>query len=81
MNNSWPLNNAWLAKKASNVRDTGQTISSPNYNPVDWIDAVVPGTVLTTLLKNGVPGHFSPGLDPYFGQNSHGRLLRSEERL
>jgi hypothetical protein len=62
--------NAWFAKKASNVQDTGQTISSPNYNPVDWIEAVVPGTVLTTLLKNGVPGHFSPGLDPYFGQNS-----------
>jgi mannosylglycoprotein endo-beta-mannosidase len=69
MNENWPVN-AWLAKKASNVRDTGQTISSPTYNPVDWINAVVPGTVLTTLLKNGLPGHFSPGLDPYFGQNS-----------
>ena len=70
MNKSWPLN-AWLAKKAGAVHDTGQTISSPNYNPVNWIEAVVPGTVLTTLLKNGVPGHFAPGLDPYFGQNSH----------
>jgi mannosylglycoprotein endo-beta-mannosidase len=70
MNNSWPLN-AWLAKKAGAVHDTGQTISSPGYKPVDWIDAVVPGTVLTTLLKNGVPGHFGPGFDPYFGKNSH----------
>ncbi len=70
INNRWPLNNAWLAKKAGDVQDTGQTISSPNYKPLDWIEAVVPGTVLTTLLKNGLPGHFGPGFDPYFGENS-----------
>jgi mannosylglycoprotein endo-beta-mannosidase len=70
INKSWPFD-AWLAKKAGTVHDTGQTISSPDYKPVDWIEAVVPGTVLTTLLKNGVPGHVGPGFDPYFGQNSH----------
>jgi len=70
MTNELPLNHDWLAKKASNVQDTGQTISSPGYKPVDWIEAVVPGTVLTTLLKHGVPDHFGPGFDPYFGQNS-----------
>lgn len=70
INNKWPLNGVWLAKKASDVHDPGNSISSPAYKPVNWIDAVVPGTVLTTLLKNGVPGHFGPGFDPYFGQNS-----------
>src|ERR1051325_7695299 len=63
MNNKWPLNEAWLAKKASELHDTGTIISSPDYKPLDWLDAVVPGTVLTTLLKHGVP-------DPYFGNNS-----------
>jgi hypothetical protein len=46
--NKWSLNEAWLAKKASELHDTGKIISSPAYQPVDWIDAVVPGTVLTT---------------------------------
>jgi len=26
--------------------------------------------VLTTLLKNGLAGHFAPGFDPYFGKNT-----------
>ena len=67
-NKSWPFN-AWLAKQAGTVPDTGQAISSPGYKPVDWIEAVVPGTVLTTLLKNGLPDYFGPGFDPYFGMN------------
>ncbi len=70
INNRSPLNSGWLAKKASEVPDMGQTISSPNYQIPGWIDAVVPGTVLTTLLQNGFPGYFGPGFDPYFGQNS-----------
>lgn len=70
MNNTWPFKDGWLAKKAGDVQDTGQAITSANYQTVDWLDAIVPGTVLTTLLKNGLPGHFSPGFDPYFGKNS-----------
>lgn len=70
INNRQPFIDGWLAKKAGEVQDTGQTITSPNYQTLDWIEAVVPGTVLTTLLKNGLPGHFSPGFDPYFGKNS-----------
>ena len=70
LNTMWPFKDGWWAKKASEVQDTGQTITSPNYRKVDWIAAVVPGTVLTTLLKNGLPDHFEPGFDPYFGTNA-----------
>ena len=70
INTMWPFKDGWFAKKASEVQDTGQTITSPNYTAENWIDAVVPGTVLTTLLKNGLAGHFAPGFDPYFGKNT-----------
>jgi hypothetical protein len=65
-NKSGPLN-AWVAKKAGNVRDPGQTISSPRYKPVDWIEAVVPGTVLTSSTSVPVASH--TGLRFCFGES------------
>jgi hypothetical protein len=47
------LNSGWIAKKAGDVADTGITISNPPYNPVSWINATVPGTILVTWLNNG----------------------------
>lgn len=68
--NKWLLDSGWVAKKASEVKDDGTTITSPNYQTDDWIEAVVPGTVLTTLLKKGLPPFFGPGVDPYCGNES-----------
>jgi hypothetical protein len=47
------LNSGWIAKKAGDVADTGNVISAPAYNPVSWINATVPGTILVTWLNNG----------------------------
>lgn len=58
------LNKNWKAKRATEVPVDGTVISSPHFQFFDWMDAVVPGTVLTTLLYNNkVP-------DPFFGMNN-----------
>lgn len=58
------LNKGWKTKKASEILADGTLISSPTFKFYDWMDAVVPGTVLTTLLHNDkVP-------DPFYGMNN-----------
>lgn len=58
------INKNWKAKRASEITVDGTVISKPGFQLYDWMDAVVPGTVLTTLLHNGkVP-------DPFFGMNN-----------
>lgn len=42
----------------------GATLSRPGVDTSDWYDATVPGTVLTTLVNEGVYP------DPYFGLNN-----------
>jgi hypothetical protein len=58
------LNTGWKAKPANEVVADGTVVSAPNFELLGWMDAVVPGTVLTTLLHNGkIP-------DPFFGMNN-----------
>ncbi|MGV8095054.1 MAG: glycoside hydrolase family 2 protein [Mangrovibacterium sp.] len=63
-NKTFRLHSGWKAKKASEVTVDGTVISGKDFKLYDWIDAVVPGTVLTTLLHN----HKIP--DPFFGMNN-----------
>ncbi len=58
-----PLNSGWLAKQANLKNDDGANISSPDYSTQGWMPAIVPGTVLNTLIHNDVYK------DPYFGTN------------
>ena len=58
------LNSGWKAKKAIDLTVDGTVISGKDFQFYDWMDAVVPGTVLTTLLHNQkIP-------DPFFGMNN-----------
>jgi len=51
----------WKLQRADNVFGDVSTISRSDYNDKDWMLATVPGTVLTSYLKNGsIP-------DPNFG--------------
>jgi len=62
---SFLLNNNWKAKRATDVLADGTEITSGKYKPEGWIEATVPGTVLTTLLNNKqIP-------DPFFGMNNN----------
>ncbi len=61
---AFKLNSGWKAKKAIEINVDGTVISGKNFQFYDWMEAVVPGTVLTTLLHNNkIP-------DPFFGMNN-----------
>ncbi len=58
------LDSAWVCRIARDVAVQGEVLSTPAYPLNGWMSATVPGTVLTTLLNNGlVP-------DPFYGMNN-----------
>jgi len=60
----YELNSGWLCMPVTKVKNDGAAISSPSFALDNWKKAIVPGTVLTTLLANKeVP-------DPFFGMNN-----------
>ncbi|MDR2496504.1 MAG: beta-glycosidase [Tannerellaceae bacterium] len=48
------LNEGWLARRANEIKADGNTLSAQPFNSSGWMKATVPGTVLTTLLNNGI---------------------------
>jgi mannosylglycoprotein endo-beta-mannosidase len=59
------LHENWKAKRVTDVTADGSEITGNDYNPEGWMDAVVPGTILTSLLHNNmIP-------DPFFGMNNN----------
>ena len=59
------LNSGWMARRASEIKTDGNLLSSTPLETTGWIPARVPGTVLTTLLENGL----YPA--PEFGMNNN----------
>lgn len=54
----------WKMIKASDLRTTPEQMSTVGFDTREWLDAVVPGTVLTSLVHDGqLP-------DPYYGTNN-----------
>jgi hypothetical protein len=60
---SWLLRD-WRLAAAPRVSATEETLSSSKYQERDWYPATVPGTVLTTLIADGVYP------DPDYGLNN-----------
>ncbi len=58
------LNEGWHLQDIAKVPQTGAVLSAPSYKPTNWYKAVVPGTILTTLVKNGVYP------EPFYGLNN-----------
>ena len=58
----WELQD--VAKVSRSGKGAGAVISALTYKPKNWYPAVVPGTVLTTLVKNGVYP------EPLYGENN-----------
>mgnify|MGYP004696457427 FL=1 len=54
----------WKMIKAGEVKSTADEISSLEYDTHDWITAIVPGTVLNSLVYNKVYP------EPYYGVNN-----------
>ncbi len=62
--NRYELNSNWKYAALSTVGDSGTVLSKASYPLSGWDPAVVPGTVLTSLLANGkIP-------DPFYGMNN-----------
>ncbi len=58
------LNNGWELIDGTSVLESGKSVFDPALNTNKWYNATVPGTVLTTLVDQGVYP------DPYFGLNN-----------
>lgn len=54
----------WQMYKAGDTKDAAEKISQPGYQAGQWMPAIVPGTVLNSLVHNNVYP------EPYFGMNN-----------
>ncbi len=54
----------WVMKKAGDVTDRPEDLSTTGYKAEGWATAIVPGTVLNSLVNNGVYP------EPYYGLNN-----------
>jgi hypothetical protein len=59
------LHDNWKAKRAVDVTVDGTEITGSGFKPSGWLDAIVPGTILTTLMHNNLIH------DPFFGMNNN----------
>ncbi|MCL1938683.1 MAG: glycoside hydrolase family 2 [Candidatus Azobacteroides sp.] len=62
--NEWIIAAGWEMASNTQVVESLQSIFDPLLNTSEWLNAAVPGTVLTTLVEQGVYP------DPYFGLNN-----------
>ncbi len=60
----YQLNNGWELADGQMVTANEQSIFALKFNTSNWYNAVVPGTVLTTLVQQGIYP------DPYIGLNN-----------
>jgi mannosylglycoprotein endo-beta-mannosidase len=58
------LNTGWKCQAIGKIKAEGAKISTPDFSTKSWLDATVPGTVLTTLVNNKL----AP--DPFYGMNN-----------
>ncbi|UHG92663.1 glycoside hydrolase family 2 protein [Spirosoma oryzicola] len=61
---SYELNAGWQCRPIAQVKEAGTTISNLSYSLTNWQPAIVPGTVLTTMLAN------KQIADPFYGMNN-----------
>src|ERR1700753_4088874 len=56
--------NGWHLQDSATVPDAAAIVSSDRFHPTGWYAATVPGTVLSTLVNNGVYP------EPLYGENN-----------
>ncbi len=61
---NWTFSDGWRMREAPAVTSSGEQIATVAFPAGDWMRATVPGTVLTTLIDDGVYP------DPYYGLNN-----------
>jgi hypothetical protein len=58
------LDAGWQLQDAAKIQEAGAAIATEKYKPRAWYAATVPGTVLTSLVNNGVYP------EPLYGENN-----------
>ena len=58
------IGSGWQLQDAAKVPQAGEVVSTAAFNTAGWYTATVPGTVLTTLVNNGVYP------EPLYGENN-----------
>jgi hypothetical protein len=61
---TWSFADGWTLREAPKVQATGEQITVPGFEGADWMRATVPGTVLTTMIDDGIYA------DPDYGLNN-----------
>jgi len=62
--NEWTLTGGWKLRPAPDVLEPAEAISHPEFSVKEWWTATVPGTVLTTMVDQGIYP------DPDYGLNN-----------
>jgi Exo-beta-D-glucosaminidase Ig-fold domain/Concanavalin A-like lectin/glucanases superfamily/Glycosyl hydrolases family 2/Glycosyl hydrolases family 2, TIM barrel domain/Beta-galactosidase jelly roll domain len=60
----WTFSDGWSLREAPKVDAAGEQLATSQYSAKGWMRATVPGTVLTTMIDDGVYA------DPDFGLNN-----------
>ncbi len=60
----WILRGGWKLQAAPKVNAAPEAVSTSSYDAGDWMHAIVPGTVLTTMVARGIYP------DPDYGLNN-----------
>ncbi len=63
------LSDGWQLQDAAKVPQTGAQISLVGFNSAGWYTATVPGTVLTSLVNDGVYP------EPLYGENDRANII------
>src|SRR5579863_8880071 len=63
------LNSGWQLQDSAKVPEAGAILSQSSYQPHEWLAATVPGTVLTSMVNDGVYP------EPLYDENNRPNLI------
>jgi hypothetical protein len=66
---SLDLNSSWQLQDSAKVPDPAASVSSASYQSTGWLAATVPGTVLTSMVNDGVYP------EPTYGENNRETII------
>ncbi len=63
------INTGWQLQDVAKVPDAPSVVSAKGYQPTGWLAATVPGTVLTSIVNDGVYP------EPFYGENNRETVI------
>ena len=63
------LTSGWQLQDSAKVPEAGATVSAKSYQPSGWMAATVPGTVLTSMVNDGIYP------EPLYGENDRETVI------